>query len=415
MFTIKKYTLFINIILSLALLPVFAQVNKSLEFEIPEIPPSFENTCKHKILGYGFEHAGMTQYLLENEILESYWSGDTLHLKINIITDCCGYDYLDYKIEEDAIVLIHGMEDNLPMGNGLSSMTENVITCLCDTQGCCYEMDFEIVGAEKNKNYLVKQVKLVVSKLVEPDPIEYLSPAKSSIYYTACPAFEVCFEEKLAMGIEYYSELIPLYESYIAFNNGLATKDIGNAIRHNWKDFIKILKAIESPFLADKIDEETYLKKISVFNKEIDALRLILEPLMQTAKIGEPIIEGIVIEEFTEELPKDVYEIVDEPAQPLEGYVTFLNHIEDNLIYPENAKILEIEGKVYVEFIVKKNGELGDLKVKRGLGFGCDEEAIRLFKKSPKWKPARIEGKKVKQLLVLPVQFSLERKTNTLK
>lgn len=258
-------------------------------------------------------------------------------------------------------------------------------------------------------------MKAIVSKLVEPTPIEYLNPTNASIHFTDCSTIEKCFEEKLTTGIDLYTELIPLYESYIAFNNGLATKDIGNAIRHNWKSFIKILKAIEAPFLEGKLDKEKYLNSIGAFNKKVDSLQLILEPLMQTAKIGEPIIEEIVIEEPTEEPPNDVFEIVDEPAQPSEGYVAFLNHIEDNLIYPEKAKVLEIEGKVYVEFIVNKNGALSDVKVVKGLGFGCDEEAIRLFKKSPKWKPARIEGKKVKQLLVLPVQFSLEEKTNTLK
>ena len=68
---------------------------------------------------------------------------------------------------------------------------------------------------------------------------------------------------------------------------------------------------------------------------------------------------------------------------------------------------MEIEGKVFVQFVVEKDGSLSDVHVIKGIGAGCDEEAIRVVQNAPKWKPAKQRGRPVRQRLVLPLTFKL--------
>jgi TonB family protein len=79
-----------------------------------------------------------------------------------------------------------------------------------------------------------------------------------------------------------------------------------------------------------------------------------------------------------------------------------------NLRYPKAAKDAGIQGKVVLSFIVDQEGSISDIKVLRGIGAGCDEEAIRVLKLSPKWEPATQNGKKVRVLQTLPINFRLD-------
>lgn len=92
--------------------------------------------------------------------------------------------------------------------------------------------------------------------------------------------------------------------------------------------------------------------------------------------------------------------------EPEHGYQGFYELLRKSLRYPKKAQALDIEGKVFVEFIVDANGRLSDLKVVKGIGAGCDEEAIRVLRLS-KWKPGRQRGKPVRVKMVMPIHFKL--------
>ena len=68
---------------------------------------------------------------------------------------------------------------------------------------------------------------------------------------------------------------------------------------------------------------------------------------------------------------------------------------------------MNIEGKVYVQFVVDKDGTLTDVKALKGIGAGCDEEAVRVIQEAPKWKPGKQRGRPVKVRMVLPIIFKL--------
>jgi protein TonB len=77
------------------------------------------------------------------------------------------------------------------------------------------------------------------------------------------------------------------------------------------------------------------------------------------------------------------------------------------LKYPEIAKEADIEGIVYIEFVVEKNGMITDITLKRGIGGGCDEEAIRVVKAMPPWNPGKQNGNPVRVKCTLPIKFTL--------
>ena len=104
----------------------------------------------------------------------------------------------------------------------------------------------------------------------------------------------------------------------------------------------------------------------------------------------------------------DVLSEVDQVAVPQDGKAGLFSYILENLKYPDQAKKAGVEGKVYIEFIVANNGEVKDAKVLRGIGAGCDKEALRVVANSPNWTPAVHEGKTVNMKMVLPITFALD-------
>jgi len=82
-------------------------------------------------------------------------------------------------------------------------------------------------------------------------------------------------------------------------------------------------------------------------------------------------------------------------------------YLQSALKYPEEAKKNKITGRVILSFTVLKNGSITDIKVLRGIGAGADEEAIRVVKESPKWKPGILKGEPVNVAYTMPIFFQL--------
>jgi TonB family protein len=103
----------------------------------------------------------------------------------------------------------------------------------------------------------------------------------------------------------------------------------------------------------------------------------------------------------------DVFLVVEKSAAPRGGMDSFYQLIAANLKYPETARLNNIEGKVFIEFIIQTDGSLTDFKVLKGVSPDIDNEAIRVISLSPPWEPATQKGRVVKQRMVLPISFSL--------
>jgi TonB family protein len=103
----------------------------------------------------------------------------------------------------------------------------------------------------------------------------------------------------------------------------------------------------------------------------------------------------------------DIFLVVEETAMPVEGMEAYYSKIGSEMNYPTEARSKGISGKVFVEFVIEKNGTISDMKVLKGIGEGCDEEAMRALKAAGLWKPGKQKGVPVRQRMVMPISFSL--------
>lgn len=90
------------------------------------------------------------------------------------------------------------------------------------------------------------------------------------------------------------------------------------------------------------------------------------------------------------------------------GNQAMMKFVSENVQYPEEAKEKEISGRVLVGFIVEKDGSVNEVKIVRGIGGGCDEEAVRVVKAMPKWKPGKQDGKTVRVSYTMPFFFKMQ-------
>lgn len=121
---------------------------------------------------------------------------------------------------------------------------------------------------------------------------------------------------------------------------------------------------------------------------------------------------GVFNEAATTEIPKEnttLYTLdgIEKLPEFAGGHTAFVKFLTRNLRYPEAAVDRGIQGKVLVSFIIEKDGQLSNIKIIRGIGHGCDEEAARVLGKSPKWKPGIQNKQNVRVAYTLPINFSL--------
>ena len=97
----------------------------------------------------------------------------------------------------------------------------------------------------------------------------------------------------------------------------------------------------------------------------------------------------------------------DEPAQFPGGQQALVSFLGSNIEYPDAAQKNKIEGQVMARIVIHSNGTVSDIEIISSLGYGCDEEVLRVLSKLPKWKPAKAKGQKVASYFLFPVNFTL--------
>lgn len=148
-------------------------------------------------------------------------------------------------------------------------------------------------------------------------------------------------------------------------------------------------------------------------------------PTVEELKVADPgqkTIEGdpnaeIKIDEPVGEAPKEAAVVEDNSIKDFAsvevlpefqgGMAGWGKYLQKNLKYPPMARENNITGRVIMSFVVEKNGQLTDIKVLRGIGGGCDEEATRVLKSAPAWKPGIQNGRPVRVAYTMPIFFQL--------
>lgn len=126
-----------------------------------------------------------------------------------------------------------------------------------------------------------------------------------------------------------------------------------------------------------------------------------IEPFTLSVHLFEQLFDLATSEEDT------VYQIVEQMPQYTGGEEAMMKYVAENIKYPQAAKDKNIGGRVFVSFVIEKDGSVNEVKVMRGIGGGCDEEAVRVIKGMPKWKPGMQKGKPVRVSYMMPINFKL--------
>lgn len=98
-------------------------------------------------------------------------------------------------------------------------------------------------------------------------------------------------------------------------------------------------------------------------------------------------------------------EKVDVPAEFPGGINNARQFLANNIQYPDEAVENGVNGTVQVKFTVELDGSISNIQIVRKLGYGCDEEVVRVLKRMPKWSPAKLNGKNVRSYYTMPVSF----------
>ncbi|MFN5555737.1 MAG: energy transducer TonB [Chryseotalea sp.] len=152
---------------------------------------------------------------------------------------------------------------------------------------------------------------------------------------------------------------------------------------------------IQQPQIVEVPDEEEIEEEMKVeFDVEVT----------EDTKVSDIVIAPV--EEPKEEVD-EIFTVVEETAAPKGGMQAFYEYVQKKLKYPAQARRMGTEGKVFVQFVINKDGTISDVQAIKGIGAGCDEEAVRIIQSFPSWTPGKQRGKPVKQRMVLPITFKL--------
>lgn len=134
---------------------------------------------------------------------------------------------------------------------------------------------------------------------------------------------------------------------------------------------------------------------------------IIKQHQVQPAPLPDPIADSLKTQSQFHQGP---FMVVEKMPEFPGGEKARLKYLQDNIIYPIEAKEKGIQGSVYVTFFVEKDGSITDVKILRGIGGGCDEEAVRVIENMPNWIPGKQRGKAIGVQFNMPIRFPLESK-----
>jgi protein TonB len=135
-----------------------------------------------------------------------------------------------------------------------------------------------------------------------------------------------------------------------------------------------------------------------------------IEINMDTEVTEDTKVEEIKIQAVEEEKedPNQIFLVVEETAAPIGGMPAFYEYVGKKLKYPAQARRMGIDGKVFVQFVVNRDGSIQDVSVVKGIGGGCDELAAKVIQESPAWNPGKQRGNAVRQRMMIQITFKLD-------
>ena len=170
------------------------------------------------------------------------------------------------------------------------------------------------------------------------------------------------------------------------------------------EEMVEITKQEEQKPQPVEMPKQTTQLEIVQDDVEVEDIEINAE-VEQNEVIEEYVAPEVVDEEVVEQ---EIFKIVEEMPSFPGGEAKLMEYVGKNIKNPQIARETGIQGRVFVNFVVEPDGSVSNVTVLRGIGGGCDEEAMRVVKNMPKWKPGKQRGKAVRVQYMLPVNFRLQ-------
>jgi protein TonB len=170
------------------------------------------------------------------------------------------------------------------------------------------------------------------------------------------------------------------------------------------EEMVEITKQEEQK--PQPVEQPQQTTQLEIVEDDVETEDLNINAEVEQNEVIEEYVAPEVVEE--EVVEQEIFHIVEEmPAFP-GGEAKLMEYVGKNIKYPQIARETGIQGRVFIGFVVEPDGSVSNVKLLRGIGGGCDEEAMRVVKSMPKWKPGKQRGKAVRVSYQIPVFFKLQ-------
>ena len=156
-------------------------------------------------------------------------------------------------------------------------------------------------------------------------------------------------------------------------------------------------------------EPEVVTTELNVIDNDAETENEMSMDVFEKAEKQENIeIVQVQVEQEEEEKEDEIFQVVEQDPEYPGGIEALYKYIQSNIKYPQLAKENNITGRVFVTFVVEKDGSVSNVKAARDIGGGCGAEAVRVVKSMPKWTPGKQRDKAVRAAYTLPVNFNLQ-------
>ena len=170
------------------------------------------------------------------------------------------------------------------------------------------------------------------------------------------------------------------------------------------EEMVEITKQEEQK--PQPVEQPQQTTQLEIVEDDVETEDLNINAEVEQNEIIEEYVAPEVVEE--EVVEQEIFQIVEEMPSFPGGEGKLMEYVAKNIKYPQIARETGIQGRVFVGFVVEPDGSISNVKLLRGIGGGCDEEAMRVIKSLPKWKPGKQRGKAVRVSYQIPVFFKLQ-------
>ncbi|MDV3308049.1 MAG: TonB family protein [Cyclobacteriaceae bacterium] len=163
----------------------------------------------------------------------------------------------------------------------------------------------------------------------------------------------------------------------------------------------KVVKFLPPNVTEKEVREEEEMPRIEDLN--------VNEPSLDQISAGAEVISDQPVAKVLDNTadPEEIFVAVEQAPEYEGGLDAMYKFLQKNLRYPAKARRMNIQGTVYLSFVVERDGSIADVQVIKGIDQECDQEAARVISAMPKWNPGKQGGRPVRVRFVLPIKFKL--------